>query len=174
MKKQIYFFALCIAIGLFACQSAPDQATLQQSVATAQKSLADSNPYDFSEEKARTLLSAYENYVKDVKDENTPVYLFSSGELYRSLKEYQKEIDVYERLVKEYPNYEKAPQSLFLLGFCYENNIGNLSKAKKAYQSFIQQYPDHQMFQAAEFSLKNLGRSPEDIIKEFEAKNKGK
>lgn len=175
MKKHIYFFALCIAIGISACQSgSTNQVTLQQAVETAQKALADSDPYDFSEEKARDLVGAYENYVQNVKDANTPTYLFSSGELYRSLKEFQKEIDVYERLIKEYPDYEKAPQSLFLLGFCYENNLGNLPKAKEAYESFIQKHPKHQMFQAAEFSLKNLGRSPEDIIKEFEQKNKEK
>ncbi len=164
MKKQIYFIALCIAIGVFACQNAPDQTVLQQAVATAQKALSDSDPYDFSEEKARNLVGAYENYVKNVNDSNTPAYLFSSGELYRSLKEFQKEIDVYERLIKEYPDYEKAPQSLFLLGFCYENNLGNLPKAKEAYESFIQKYPKHQMYQAAEFSLKNLAFSLRFIL----------
>ena len=153
-----------------------DKGTAQKAIEQAQSALYDSqDKYAFDATKAENLVNAYEQYFTSFpNDPNTAEYLFSSGELYRSLKKYRKEIDVYQNIIKNHPTYEKAPQSLFLLGFCYENNLKQLDKAKESYQNFLSKYPDHEMAKAAEFSLKNLGRDPAEIIKEFEKKNQGK
>lgn len=152
-----------------------DKGTAQKAIDQAKSALYDSeDKYAFDAKKAENLVNAYEQYfTRFPNDPKTPEYLFSSGELFRSLKKYRKEIDAYQNIIKNHPTYEKAPQSLFLLGFCYENNLKQLEKAKESYQNFLSKHPGHEMAKAAEFSLKNLGRDPADIIKEFESKNKG-
>ncbi len=62
---------------------------------------------------------------------------------------------------------------MFLLGFSYENDLKQNDKAREVYELFLKNYKSHELADDVQFSLNNLGKSPEDIIKQFE-KNKGK
>ena len=59
---------------------------------------------------------------------------------------------------------EKKPKA-----FVLENQINDYDQAKNTYEVFIEEYPDHPMRDDAEYSIKNMGKSPEELIKEFEA-----
>ena len=59
-------------------------------------------------------------------------------------------------------------------GYVYENEIGDLNAAKKIYEDFIAKYPDDEFADDAAVSIKNLGKSPEELIKEFEEKVKSR
>ena len=91
----------------------------------------------------------------------------------RSLRKFNEAVGVYSRISKEFPAYEKAPHSLFLEGFSYENDLADTAKARVRYQDFIEKYPKHELADDVQFSLDNLGKSPEEIIKGFE-KNREK
>jgi hypothetical protein len=46
-----------------------------------------------------------------------------------------------------------------------------LPKAKETYEDFLKKFPDDKDYaDDATMALKNLGKSPEDLIKEFEKK----
>jgi TolA-binding protein len=100
--------------------------------------------------------------------------LFKAGDLAMNLGMGQKAISFFDRILKDYPDFEKVPQSLFLKGYIYENEIGDLNTAKKIYEDFLQKYPDDEFADDAEVSIKNLGKSPEELIKEFEQNSKQK
>ena len=51
---------------------------------------------------------------------------------------------------------------------------GQKDKAKPLYEEFLKKYPQHELAQSVQFSLSNIDKTPEQIIKEFEAKNKDK
>ena len=68
----------------------------------------------------------------------------------------------------EYPNYEKASTCLFLQGFVYETQENDNAKAQNIYQEFISKYPNHSLIEDAKFSLNNLDKTDEEIIREFE------
>jgi TolA-binding protein len=71
------------------------------------------------------------------------------------------------------PQHAQAPAALFLSGFIYENDLGDLEKAKAAYEDFIKRYPtDTSYLDDVQVSLKNLGKSAEELIREFEKKGK--
>ena len=74
--------------------------------------------------------------------------------------------------MNNYPDFDKTPQCLFLKGYIYENNLGDLDMAKSLYEEFLQKYPDDDFADDAEVSIKNLGKTPEQLIKEFEEKQK--
>ena len=61
---------------------------------------------------------------------------------------------------------------LFLQGFVYESQLHNIIRAKEAYTEFIRKYPRHQLAKDAQFSIENLGKSDEELIKMFEEKNR--
>ncbi len=122
---------------------------------------------------AINVLSAYNTYAKNFPDDaDAPKYLFKAGEIQRTLKRFDKAIASYKTICEKYPDYEKTPHSLFLLGFTYEEDMKNTDKAKGVYEDFLKKYPKHDLADDVQFSLNNLGKSAEEIIKGFEARKK--
>jgi len=113
----------------------------------------------------------YETYAKRFpKDEKAADYLYKAGEVARSTGDMRRSVSLLEQLYDDYRNYEKAPQALFLAGFIYENDLKNLDKAKEIYNTFMKKYPKHELAKSVEFSLQNLGKPADEIIKGFETK----
>jgi TolA-binding protein len=83
-----------------------------------------------------------------------------------------KAIQIFDRILNEYPKFQKIPHCLFLKGFIYENELKNLDKARQIYQEFLMKYPNHEFADDVQISLDNLGKSPEELIKEFQEKAK--
>lgn len=129
--------------------------------------------FNFDFKKAETLVGAYESFINSYPEEaDVPNYLFKSAELYRSLRNFNKSNNCYSKILKDFPGFEKAAHSLFLMGFSYENDMNMPEKAKEIYQQFLAKYPDHELKDDVEFSLRNIGKTPEEIIKEFEKNRK--
>jgi outer membrane protein assembly factor BamD (BamD/ComL family) len=61
---------------------------------------------------------------------------------------------------------------VFFKGYVYENLIRNLDKAKEIYLQFIEKYPESDFADDAQMALQNLGKTPEQMIKEFEERRK--
>lgn len=121
---------------------------------------------------ANQLISKYEQFVKlNPKDKDAADYLYKAGEVARSTNNTRKALTMWERLYAEYRSYEKAPQALFLQGFIYENDLKNLDKAKEVYNTFLKKYPKHDLVDDVKFSLNNLGKPADEIIKSFEKKD---
>ncbi len=135
---------------------------------------SDKNNLEFDKNKAQRLVDTYNVYTSKNSDgAETANYLFKTAEVLRSLRKFNEAVGVYSRISKEFPDYEKAPHSLFLEGFSYENDLGDTAKARIRYKDFIEKFPKHELADDVQFSLDNLGKSPEDIIKGFE-KNREK
>lgn len=99
-------------------------------------------------------------------------YLFKAGEVANAIKHHTDAITYFERFVKFYPTHTKAPAALFLQAFICENNLSRLGQASTIYTQVINQYPKTQFAKDAEACINNLGKSPDELIKEFEEKNK--
>lgn len=118
------------------------------------------------------LINSYETFSNDFPEDSlAPVYLFKAGEYSRSLGKGKEAIAYYERTLKKYPNIKDAPYCFFLEGYVYENLIRDTSNARKKYEEFLRKYPTHELVQSVKFSLDNLGKSEEEIIKGFEKSN---
>lgn len=104
-------------------------------------------------------------------DPSAPSYLFKAAELSMNLDRPGQALELYNKIIYTYPDYEKAPECLFLLAFIYENTMQNFGKAKELYEMFLVKYPEHDFADDARFSLQYLGKSPEELMKEFEEKN---
>jgi outer membrane protein assembly factor BamD (BamD/ComL family) len=73
-------------------------------------------------------------------------------------QEYEKAIDNFKKLIKQYPNGNFAARSIFLIGFIANNYTKDLEEAKKYYEMFIEKYPDHDLISSAKYELENLGK----------------
>lgn len=104
------------------------------------------------------------------KNTATPDYLFKAAEVAKSIRTFPKSLSIYDWIIDRYPDYEKAPTSLFLKGFIIENNLRDEEKAREIYNEFLVAHPDHDLADDVQFLIDNLGKTDEEILEMIEAK----
>ena len=118
---------------------------------------------------AQNLIDKYVEYADEYPDDAEAAHtLFKAGDLSMNLNMSQQAVQLFDRIMDNYPDYERTPQCLFLKGYIFENDIKDLKTAKQIYEQFLVKYPDDEFADDAEISIKNLGKTPEQLIKEFE------
>ncbi|MFA5195519.1 MAG: tetratricopeptide repeat protein, partial [Bacteroidales bacterium] len=123
--------------------------------------------------KVEELITLYKKFAEEFSDDSlAPEYLYKGATLLMNSEQNDEAINLLDRIFKDYPSFNKLPEALFLKAFIYENNIKNINKAREAYKDFLNKYPDSDLADDAKISLENLGKTPEQIIKEFEQKMK--
>jgi outer membrane protein assembly factor BamD (BamD/ComL family) len=163
-----FVMALIVAVS---CTSQKDEA--HQKISQLEDSLFSDENKMIDRAKAKELIDVYVQFANDNPDDPaTPDYLFRAGDMAMNMNMPYRAIEVFDRIMNNYPDFEKAPQCLFLKGYIYENDLKDLNAAKKIYEEFLQKYPDDEFADDAEISIKNLGKSPEELIKEFEEQAK--
>lgn len=100
--------------------------------------------------------------------EDAPVYLYKAAEVARSIRAFEQAIDLYAWIYRRYPEYENAPKALFLQAFTVEENLNDPERARPLYESFIREFPNDEFADDAQILLNNLGKSDEEIFREFE------
>ena len=82
----------------------------------------------------------------------------------------EKSIDMVNRLVTDYPEFDKNPVALFMMAtFVYDEQQHDLDMARATYQQIIDNYPGNPFARDAEISITQLGMTPEDLIRMFES-----
>ncbi|HMM10579.1 MAG TPA: hypothetical protein PKE03_00600 [Bacteroidales bacterium] len=126
----------------------------------------------YSQDTARMLMDLYVRYADSLpQDEKSPDYLFNAADLSMYFSDPGRTIWLLDRLMMRYPTHEKASMSLFLKAFVYDTRLDDTASARHFYSKFIEQYPTHAFASEAEAAIRNLGKSPEDLIREFEQLN---
>ena len=175
MKKYI-ISSLLILCFVWSCSESPKENTMSVEDRLALIEQIENESFgqngEFNKTKALGLVNNYAIFAKEnPEDERSASFLFKAGDISMGLENAELAISYFDQVINEYPDFEKVPYCMFLKGFVYENNLKDLDNASSAYREFIKEYPDHDMTEAAKFSLQNLGKSPEQLIREFEDQN---
>lgn len=95
----------------------------------------------------------------------TPEFLEKSANFYASpnIKMFDKAFQIYEKLIKDYPNTKQAEKASFMKGFLYNNELKQADKAKAAYEDFLKRYPKSELVPSVQAELQFLGTKPEDL-----------
>ena len=83
-----------------------------------------------------------------------------------------KSIENFNKVIKEFPDFKKIEECYFLKGFVFENYLKDFASAKKSYNEFLTKFPKSDLADDAQVSLENMGLTPEQIMRKFEAKAK--
>lgn len=115
-----------------------------------------------------------ELYMSIYGDSLAAEHLFNAGDLYRGVGDYTKALETWYIVYKSYDRdgHPKAPHAMFQCGFTYDSVLGKKDLAKTLYNMFLKRYPNHALAKDTKLLLANLDKSPEDLIKEFQKKNK--
>lgn len=93
--------------------------------------------------------------------------LMKAAGLAKTANEPNKALQLYNRILSSLPPHPRQPSALFMTGFIFANDLNDLNKAKEIYQEFLQKYPQDPLAESARSELKNLGKTPEQIIQEI-------
>jgi outer membrane protein assembly factor BamD (BamD/ComL family) len=174
MKKTIILL-LALMVMLASCNfpgKESDMQALKNLIALLEKEVFNPANEKLDNAKARELIRLYEKAAKlEPKSKDAPEYLFKAADLSINVQTPSETILIYDEILVDYPEYEKAPAVLFLKAFVYDDQLHDYVNAKKYYELFIEKYPNNEFTDDAEISLKNLGKTPEELIEEFQKNN---
>jgi len=77
-----------------------------------------------------------------------------------------KSVSLYKKIFTDYPKSEKAESALFMASFILANDIKDYKSAKDSYELYLETYPTGSLAKDAKIELENLGKTPEEILKE--------
>ncbi len=121
--------------------------------------------------KANQFINIAETFAAAQKEsEMAPMMLHQAGETARSIRDYRKAIEIYDMIYEQFPDFEKAPQALFLKAFTLDNDMQQKDQARELYELFLEKYPDNEFADDTQFLLENLGKDDEEIIQSFQEK----
>jgi len=176
--KHLVYFSLITLLSIFisSCGNNANktkaEVNIDDSIAFYEQSLfgqSDVNKVDIKG--ALKLSDYYYQWAMENKgDSLAPEYLLKSADLAMNMKKPVPAINAFNVILMDYPEHKNAPYALFLKAFVYEDILNNTEKARQYYQEFLIKFPDNEYTDDVRISLKNLGKTPEDLIKEFENK----
>jgi len=178
MKRTGY--TLIIALLLFSsCSNSEKQAdnntefNIADSIAYYEDALFSGKIKTIKTTDAIKLADFYMQYaITNKADTNSPTNVFKAADIYSNFRKPNKAITAYKTILEKYPNSKNASAALFLTAFIYEDQLHDLANAEKYYKLYLEKYPESDFADDAEISLKNLGKTPEQLIEEFEKNNK--
>lgn len=183
------FFVLIIAVMLFACGQDKQQDTAKASdAASRHDSLL--NAIHNTEEAIRNNMKvavldprlagdAVNGYTLFARafphDTNSAMFLFRAADIYaNAMKQYDQSLATLEKITLEYPEFRKLPLCYFQMAVIYDDNLNDDAKAKIYYERFLEKFPNHPLVPQVKSLISYLGKSNEELLKEFEKKNNKK
>ncbi len=114
------------------------------------------------------ILSCEMSALLSPKSADAATWLYKAGEVSRALGQNEKALDYYQQAYTTFPNHQRAGEALFMHAFTLDNDLKRYDEAKVLYESFLKKYPEDDFADDAQFLLKNLGKSEEEIFKALE------
>lgn len=121
---------------------------------------------------ARIAIQAYSDFaILFPNDTLAPAYLFKAGEIATAAKKYKTALGFYQTITSKYNDFKYVKESLYLQGFLLDNFLNDDAAAKIIYEQVIAKYPTTNYANDAKAAINNLGKTDEQLIKEFKEKN---
>ncbi|MFH0895947.1 MAG: tetratricopeptide repeat protein [Bacteroidota bacterium] len=127
----------------------------------------------FNVAKAKELADAYVDFAKEYPDDTAAASCcFKAASISMNTGNPNQAIELFDKIISDYPDFKKVPECMFLKAFTYDNFLKNIKKAEEGYNAFIKKYPDNEFADDAQSLLGMLGKTPEQISAELIAKQK--
>lgn len=168
-RLQLFVIALIAVFAITACDSGKE--SMQEEIEALENSLFNDPQAEMNQDSARLLIEHYVQYADNYPEDSLAInYLFKAARVDIALNDVQAGLKRLNRIEAQYPESHHMPKILLLRGIIYEDELKDYNKAGKEYQRLVDEYPENEFADDARLILKNLGKSPEELIEEFERK----
>lgn len=65
-------------------------------------------------------------------------------------------IDLYRKLLADYPNDEVSPQAAFMIGFVWSEELKNYDEAERAFRDLLKRYPKSELASSAQWMIDHM------------------
>lgn len=109
-------------------------------------------------------------------DSLAPVFLMKAGQIATSINNMPQAQVCFEKCYQDFPNFKNRGAAMFLLAQLYDEvaYLNNEDQARELYGKIINLFPNTEWSVQADAARALIGKTDEQIIKEFEKKNAGK
>ena len=176
MKKSFLLIAAAMMVFMVGCHNEnknQNNKVSESDVKKAEQALFNEDQTVNTEAVAEAV-SAFSKYAEENPGSaDAAEYLFKAVEVsINTRQDAQQSIELVNKLVASYPEYDKNPVALFMMAtFVYEEQLGELGKARETYQRIIDNYPDSPFAKDAAIAITQLGMTPDELRKMFEAQS---
>lgn len=168
MNKGLALLAIASTLFLYSCS--PSREEMLNEISKMETTMKETQKVDSVA--VTELISAYQNFASKYTDDSlAPENLYKAAGLAVGFGRGVQAVELYETIITKYPDYNKVAECFFMEAFTYENVIGNIGKASEYYNKFLVKYPGHELADDAKAAIKFLGKSPEEMVREFEQMN---
>jgi TolA-binding protein len=159
-----YSFLILSLIALFSC-SDPKADLIKEIDTLSTVMKAEDFP---SEENMNKIVGLYNLYLLTYpEDELALNYMELKAKYLSANNDYAGAIKAYDDIIAKFPEGNRKADALFMQAFIYEDNMLDLGSAEAKYQSFIEQYPKHELVHDAQFAIENLSLSDEELFEKL-------
>jgi TolA-binding protein len=126
-------------------------------------------------EVARKAIADFSNYASYCESDSlAPVFYLKAGQVAQAIGSYSQAQAMLNNCLNKYPQFKNKGAVLFLLAQLYDDPkmLNDEPKAKEYYEQIIKEYPKTSYAGDAAASIKNLGKTDEELVQEFLKKNK--
>ena len=171
LKKSVLISLVSAILLIVAC--GPGKEKKQAHIKELEKALFSDKSTIIDKKKSEEMITAYMEYVKEFpKDTISAVFMFKAASIQMNNGQPDKSIENFNQVIKEFPDFNKIEECYFLKGFVFENYLKDFASAKKSYNEFLTKFPKSDLADDAQVSIENMGLTPEQIMRKFEAKAK--
>lgn len=124
---------------------------------------------------AENAIKAFYEFSTNCKtDTLAPVFLIKAGQVAQSIRKYTQAKFFFTKCIDEFPKFKSRGAAMFLLAQLYDDPsiLNNESEASTLYYQILREYPESSYANDAKACIQNLGKSDEELVKEFLKKNK--
>ncbi|MBP7810664.1 MAG: tetratricopeptide repeat protein [Bacteroidia bacterium] len=109
-------------------------------------------------------------------DTLAPIFLLKAGQIAASINNLPQAQVCFEKCYKDFPDFKNRGAAMFLLAQLYDeaSQLNDEEQARELYGKIINSFPNTEWAKNADAARALIGKTDEQIIKEFEAKNKKK
>lgn len=171
MKKNILLSGIVLLTIVAGCKPSHEKSV--NNIQMLEKRLFSPEAVSFSRSTADSLMAMYDEFLDAYPaDSLSPSFVFKAANVAMNAGNGNRAIGYFNRYLQSYPDKPKAPLSLFFKAFVYENVIHDIEQARENYLLFIEKYPNNEFTRDAQLALMNLGKTPEQMVREFDMKRK--
>jgi TolA-binding protein len=139
---------------------------------TASELLTDGDKFT-NEENLPEAVLAYETLIKDYPEDvlapkaTIRLATIYQNKLVKNISENEsllKSLELFKSVYEKYPLSDQSPMGLFMAGFVQANELQDFDGATETYNTFLKNYPEHELAASAQEELDNMGLTPEEVL----------
>lgn len=173
--KSAFLTIAAAALLIVSCNHAPKELTYDQlhdSIESLNQQIDAASPMDAVDTAlGNSMLSLCVEFADKYPDDTlAALYLHRAAHVALSMDLIDDMVACYDRIIDNYPDYEKLDECYYEKGIALDN-AGRKDQARKAYQDFLDEYPDHFLADDIRKAIPLLDMSDELLLEYLNQQN---